>query len=72
MGYGIGQAARRTQDQRFLRGVGSYVTDLNLPRQACGAAVSAAPAPLGVTHIDMPLTPCRVWEAIRAARGRGA
>jgi carbon-monoxide dehydrogenase large subunit len=26
-------------------------------------------AHLGVTHIDMPLTPERVWRAIRAAGG---
>jgi carbon-monoxide dehydrogenase large subunit len=31
-------------------------------------AVLDALAPLGVTHIDMPLTPFRVWTAIRAAR----
>ncbi len=32
-------------------------------------AVLDALAPLGVTHIDMPATPERVWRAIRAARG---
>jgi carbon-monoxide dehydrogenase large subunit len=26
-------------------------------------------AHLGVTHIDMPLTPERVWRAINAAKG---
>jgi carbon-monoxide dehydrogenase large subunit len=31
-------------------------------------AVIDALAPLGVTHIDMPLTPRAVWEAIGAAR----
>ena len=30
-------------------------------------AVVDALAHLGVTHIDMPLTPERVWRAIRAA-----
>jgi carbon-monoxide dehydrogenase large subunit len=25
-------------------------------------------APLGVRHADMPLTPSRVWEAIRSAQ----
>jgi carbon-monoxide dehydrogenase large subunit len=34
-------------------------------------AVLDALAPLGVTHIDMPLTPFRVWTAIRAARATG-
>jgi len=25
--------------------------------------------PLGVTHIDMPLTPEKVWQAIRQGQG---
>ena len=25
--------------------------------------------PLGITHLDMPFTPCHLWEAIRVARG---
>jgi aerobic carbon-monoxide dehydrogenase large subunit len=32
-------------------------------------AVVDALAHLGVTHIDMPLTPERVWRAIKAANG---
>jgi carbon-monoxide dehydrogenase large subunit len=43
---------------------------------ALGAAVNAvvdALAPLGVEHLEMPVTPERVWDAIRAAqRGRAA
>ena len=35
--------------------------------QAIIAAVLDALAPLGVTHIDMPATPERVWRAIRSA-----
>jgi carbon-monoxide dehydrogenase large subunit len=31
-------------------------------------AVCDALAPLGVTHLDMPATPARVWEAIQAAK----
>ncbi len=35
----------------------------------CAAnAVCNALAPLGVTHIDMPLTPARIWAAIRKAK----
>ena len=34
-------------------------------------AVVDALAPLGVTHIDMPATPLRVWEAIQSARAAG-
>jgi carbon-monoxide dehydrogenase large subunit len=32
-------------------------------------ALADALARLGVRHIDMPATPARIWEAIRAARG---
>ena len=32
-------------------------------------AVMNALASLGVKHLDMPATPVRIWEAIRAARG---
>ena len=34
-------------------------------------AVVDALRPLGVTHLDMPATPARVWEAIRRAQGPG-
>lgn len=37
--------------------------------QTIVCAVLDALAPLGVTHIDMPLTPERVWRALRSARG---
>jgi carbon-monoxide dehydrogenase large subunit len=33
-------------------------------------AILDALRPLGVEHVDMPATPRRVWEAIRAAKGR--
>jgi carbon-monoxide dehydrogenase large subunit len=36
--------------------------------QAIIVAVLDALAPLGVTHIDMPATPERVWSAIRSSR----
>ena len=35
-------------------------------------AVLDALAPLGVTHLDMPLTPARVWAAIRGEAATGA
>jgi carbon-monoxide dehydrogenase large subunit len=38
---------------------------------AIANAIHAALAPLGVTHIDPPLTPARIWEAIQHARGDG-
>jgi aerobic carbon-monoxide dehydrogenase large subunit len=34
-------------------------------------AVCDALAPLGIVHIDKPLTPARVWAAIQAAKGGG-
>src|SRR5918912_938329 len=34
-------------------------------------AVMDALAPFGITHLDMPLTPDKVWRAVRDARGRG-
>jgi carbon-monoxide dehydrogenase large subunit len=33
------------------------------------SALIDALAPLGVTHLDMPATPQRVWQAIRDAAG---
>ncbi len=35
---------------------------------ACMNAIMDALAPLGVEHLDMPATPQRVWQAIKAAR----
>jgi carbon-monoxide dehydrogenase large subunit len=37
---------------------------------AVANAVMDALAPLGVTHLDLPLTPARVWAAVQAARQR--
>ena len=49
------------------KGVGEAGTVGALP--ALLNAVNDALAPLGVRHLDMPLTPERVWRAIRDARG---
>jgi carbon-monoxide dehydrogenase large subunit len=32
-------------------------------------AIVDALRPLGITHLDMPATPARVWAAIQKARG---
>src|SRR4030095_12304266 len=37
--FGIGQAVRRVEDQRFLLGQGRYVDDISLPGQCYGVAV---------------------------------
>jgi len=49
------------------KGVGEAGTVGALP--ALMNAVNDALAPLGVRHLDMPVTPERVWRAIRDARG---
>jgi carbon-monoxide dehydrogenase large subunit len=33
------------------------------------AAVLDALKPLGVTHLEMPVSPYQVWQAIQAAKG---
>jgi carbon-monoxide dehydrogenase large subunit len=35
-------------------------------------AVNDALAPLGVRHLDMPMTPDRVWRAIQDAQARSS
>jgi carbon-monoxide dehydrogenase large subunit len=50
-----------------VKGVGEAGTIAASP--AIVNAVIDALRPLGVTYIDMPLTPIRVWEAIQQANG---
>ena len=59
----------RRSDQRQPTGVkGSGQAGAMAAPQAIICAVLDALAPLGVTHIDMPATPERVWRAMREAR----
>ena len=53
-----------------VKGVGEAGTIGATP--AVTAAVLDALRPLGVEWLEMPLTPRRVWEALKEARGRGA
>jgi aerobic carbon-monoxide dehydrogenase large subunit len=53
-----------------VKGVGEAGTIAASP--AVLNAVVDALRPLGVTYIDMPLTPLRVWRAIQEAAGAGA
>ncbi|MGZ8650165.1 MAG: molybdopterin cofactor-binding domain-containing protein, partial [Solirubrobacteraceae bacterium] len=53
-----------------VKGVGEAGTIAGSPA-IVNAAVDAL-RPIGVTFLDMPLTPMRMWEAIEAARGSGA
>jgi carbon-monoxide dehydrogenase large subunit len=49
------------------KGIGESGTVGSTP--AAASAVLDALAPLGVTHIEMPMSPQSVWAAIRAAKG---
>ena len=40
---------------------------IGIPPAVVNAAVDAL-APLGITHLDMPLTPARLWTALRDAK----
>ena len=53
-----------------VKGIGEAGTIASVPTVV--SAVCDALAPLGISHIDKPLTPARVWAAIQAARKGGA
>ncbi len=53
-----------------VKGCGESGTIGSTP--AVVSAVLDALTPFGVTHVDMPLTPARVWAAIQNASGQGA
>ena len=59
--FGIGQAVRRVEDRRFLTGRGSYVDDIELPRQCHAVAVLSTHAHASIKRIDV--------AAARAAPG---
>jgi carbon-monoxide dehydrogenase large subunit len=51
--FGIGQAVRRVEDQRFITGHGRYIDDINLPGQAYGVPVLSPHAHARIKHIDL-------------------
>jgi len=51
--FGIGQAVRRVEDQRFVTGQGRYVDDLSLPGQCYGVPVLSPHAHARITRIDV-------------------
>ena len=53
-----------------VKGVGEAATIAASP--AVVNSVLDALKPLGITDLEMPLTPMRVWQAIQAAKGEGA
>src|ERR1700674_2193671 len=50
--FGIGQAVRRVEDQRFLQGQGRYVDDINLPSQGYGMPVLSPHAHARIRRVD--------------------
>ena len=78
VGDGIGMAARRLEDERFLTGRGRYTDDVALPRQAWGCVVRAPHAhaeigSIGTTAaLAMPGVRAVFTAADLAAAGIGA
>ena len=52
-----------------VKGAGEAGTIASTP--AVANAVMDALSPFGITHLDLPLTPQRVWKAVQAARAAG-
>ena len=50
--FGIGQAVKRVEDQRFLTGKGRYVEDIDLPHQAYAVALGSPHANAKIISID--------------------
>jgi carbon-monoxide dehydrogenase large subunit len=50
--FGIGQAVRRVEDVRFLKGAGHYVGDITLPGQLYGVVVYSTAAHANIRRID--------------------
>ena len=75
--FGIGQAVRRVEDQRFLTGSGRFVDDIVLPRQCYGALVLSPHAHAKIARIDVsraqaaPGVVCVLTGADAAADGLG-
>ena len=50
--FGIGQAVRRVEDQRFLKGQGRYVDDIILPGMCHGVNVLSPHAHARIKNVD--------------------
>src|SRR5947208_4137625 len=51
--FGVGQAVRRVEDQRFLLGQGRYVDDISLPGMCYGVTVLSPHAHARIKRIDV-------------------
>src|SRR5215471_14478831 len=54
--FGIGQAVRRVEDQRFLQGLGRYVDDISLPGLCHGVTLLSPHAHARIKRIDVAKT----------------
>jgi len=50
--FGVGQAVRRVEDQRFLQGLGLYVDDISLPGLCHGVTVLSPHAHARIKRVD--------------------
>src|SRR5262245_17977339 len=50
--FGIEQAVRQVEDQRFMTGHGRYIDDISVPGQAYGALVLSPHAHARIKRID--------------------
>ena len=50
--FGIGQAVRRVEDERFLKGAGNYVGDIALPGELCGVVAYSSQARARIRRVD--------------------
>ena len=51
--FGIGQAVRRREDERFLKGEGRYIDDISLPGQLFGVVVRSQVAHARLASVDV-------------------
>jgi carbon-monoxide dehydrogenase large subunit len=51
--FGVGQAVRRVEDQRFTTGAGAYVCDLTLSHQCYGVLVLSPHAHAAIKRVDV-------------------
>ena len=68
--FGVGQAVRRVEDQRFVRGQGRYVDDITLPGQCYGVTVLSPHAHARIKSIDASKAKAMPGVLVRAHRRR--
>ena len=68
--FGIGQAVRRVEDQRFLTGAGRYVDDITLPGMCHGVVLLSPHAHARIKKVDVIEGEGRAGRAAGADRRR--